>query len=101
MIICTGRFRQCFASAVGNRTLNPSADAYLPFSCHEYRSHELILNSSIHRLNLHADYWKIGKFRILKETIFIYPNVFQYIYPNTFLLKQFRCTRCENTETQL
>lgn len=52
MIICTGRFRQRFASAVGNRALNPGPDAYLPLSYHEYCFHELILNSSINGLEI-------------------------------------------------
>ena len=58
MIICTGRFRQRFASAVGSRALNPGADTYFPLSYHEYRFHELILNSP----RLDSIDTRIGKF---------------------------------------
>lgn len=61
MIICTGRFRQRFASAVGNRALNSGPDAYLPLSYHEYRFHELILNSSINGLKYRGNFFNFQR----------------------------------------
>lgn len=52
VIICTGRFRQRFASAVGNRALNPRTDAYLLLPYNQFKFHELRFISLICQLKV-------------------------------------------------